>query len=224
MSTKVQGDLKADSSMQQETTMSLTPKDAVLFDLYTSLAERVAAGARTAVEMINGPIENRKELARRVGSIETEADGLLGQIIRRVNDMFVTPYDRGDLQALANYLDDAMDALEEATDLIILHDVGDFPQGTSELVDATRRLAELTASSMPRLKNLKDLDHYYEEADRIEDEGDRIHRRITSMLFSGNFDAMTILRINPVIDNFEDSLDEMARVARTIRMISLKES
>ena len=204
--------------------MALTPKDAVLFDLYTSLAERIAVAARISVEMINGPSENRKELAQRIGAIESEADELLGQIIRRVNDMFVTPYDRGDLQGLANYLDDAMDAIEEATDLIILHGVVDFPQGTADLVDAVCRLAELTASSMPRLKNLKDLDHYYLEADRIEDEGDRIHRRITSMLFSGNFDAMTILRINAVINNFEDSLDEMARVARTIRTIALKES
>lgn len=204
--------------------MALTPKDSVLFDLYTSLADRIAVGARTAVDMINGPAENRRDLAKRIGAIESEADDLLGQIVRRIDDMFVTPYDRGDLQVLANYLDDAMDAIEEATDLVILHGVVEFPQGTVDLVDAVRRLAELTASSMPRLKNLKDLDHYYLEADRIEDEGDRIHRRITSMLFSGNFDAMTILRINGVIDNFEDSLDEMARVARTIRTISLKES
>lgn len=204
--------------------MALTPKDSVLFDLYISLADRIAVAARTAVEMINGPSENREKLAKRIGAIESEADDLLGQIIRRVNDMFVTPYDRGDLQKLANHLDDAMDAIEEATDLIILHGVVDFPQGTVDLVDAVRRLAELTASSIPRLKNLKDLDHYYLEADRIEDEGDRIHRRITSMLFSGNFDAMTILRINPVINDFEDSLDEMARVARTIRTIALKES
>lgn len=204
--------------------MALTPKDSVLFDLYISLADRIAVAARTAVEMINGPSENREKLAKRIGAIESEADDLLGQIIRRVNDMFVTPYDRGDLQKLANHLDDAMDAIEEATDLIILHGVVDFPQGTVDLVDAVRRLAELTASSIPRLKNLKDLDHYYLEADRIEDEGDRIHRRITSMLFNGNFDAMTILRINPVINNFEDSLDEMARVARTIRTIALKES
>ena len=204
--------------------MALTPKDAVLFDLYTSLAERVAAGARTSLEMISAPKENRKDLAKRVGAIETEADELLGKIIRRIDDMFVTPYDREDLHQLANSLDDAMDELEEATDLIVLHGVDEFPEGTYELVDASRRLAELTASSMPRLKNLKDLEHYYEEADRIEDEGDRIHRRITSLLFSGNFDAMTILRINAVIDRFEDSLDELARVARTIRTIALKES
>jgi uncharacterized protein Yka (UPF0111/DUF47 family) len=204
--------------------VALTPKDAVLFDLYTSLAERIAAGARSAAEMINTPHDARKDLAKRIGAIESEADELLGKIIRRIDDMFVTPYDRGDLQDLANNLDDAMDEIEEATDLIILHDVQEFPQGLSDLVDAVRRLAELTASSMPRLKNLKDLDHYYSEADRIETEGDRIHRRITSMLFSGNFDALTILRINGVIDAFEEALDEMALVARTIRTIALKES
>jgi len=204
--------------------MALTPKDAVLFDLYTSLAERIASGARTTVELINAPQDGRKKLAKRVGAIESEADELLGKIITRVDDMFVTPYDRGDLQLLANTLDDAMDSLEAATDLIILHDVKEFPQGMAEQVDAVRRLAELTATSIPRLKNLKDLDHYFVEADRIEDEGDRLHRRITSLLFSGNFDAMTILRINGVIEAFEDCLDHMARVARTVRTIALRES
>ncbi|MFM8502385.1 MAG: DUF47 domain-containing protein [Actinomycetota bacterium] len=204
--------------------MSFTPKDAVLFDLYASLADRLASGSRLSVEMISALPDSRREIAKRVGAIETEADDLLGKIIRRIDDMFVTPYDRGDLQDLANSLDDAMDEIEEATDLVVLHDVKDFPPGMADLVDAVRRLAELTATSIPRLRNLKDLDYYYEEADRIETEGDRLHRRITSMLFSGNFDAMAILRINGVIDAFEDSLDEMAKVARIIRTIALKES
>jgi uncharacterized protein Yka (UPF0111/DUF47 family) len=204
--------------------MALTPKDAVLFDLYSALADRIASGARTTIELINAPKDNRKELAKRIGAIESEADDLLGKIIRRIDDMFVTPYDRGDLQDLANALDDAMDAIEEATDVAVLHNVKDFPQGTLDLADAVRRLAELTSSSMPRLKNLKDLDHYYAEADRIEDEGDRIHRRITSLLFDGSFDAMEILRIAGSIDQLEESLDHMAKVARVIRTISLKES
>jgi len=204
--------------------MALTPKDAVLFDLYSALADRIASGARTTIELINAPKDNRKELAKRIGAIESEADDLLGKIIRRRDDMFVTPYDRGDVQDLANALDDAMDAIEEATDVAVLHNVKDFPQGTLDLADAVRRLAELTSSSMPRLKNLKDLDHYYAEADRIEDEGDRIHRRITSLLFDGSFDAMEILRIAGSIDQLEESLDHMAKVARVIRTISLKES
>ena len=71
--------------------MALTPKDAVLFDLYSSLADRLAAGSRTAVELVAAPSDKRKELAKRVGAIESEADELLGKIIRRIDDMFVTP-------------------------------------------------------------------------------------------------------------------------------------
>jgi uncharacterized protein Yka (UPF0111/DUF47 family) len=77
---------------------------------------------------------------------------------------------------------------------------------------------------MPRLKNLKDLDHYYAEVDRLEDEGDRIHRRITAQLYDGSVDAMTILRVIGTIDQFEESLDHMAKVARVIRTIALKEN
>lgn len=204
--------------------MGITPKDAVLFDLYSALADRLAAGARATVELVTAEFDNRKPIAKRVGDIETEADELLGKIIRRLDDMFVTPYDRGDLQDLANVLDDAMDCIEEAMDIAVLHGVQDFPPQTSDLVDAVRRLGELTASSMPRLKSLKDMDHYYEEADKIEDEGDRIHRRITKTLFGGEYDAMQVLRIVGVIDLLEDSLDQMAKVARTIRQIELKES
>ena len=53
---------------------------------------------------------------------------------------------------------------------------------------------------------------------------DRIHRRIIALLYGGQFDAMTVLRIQGVVDLLEDSLDEMAKVARTIRTISIKES
>ena len=96
--------------------------------------------------------------------------------------------------------------------------------GTEEIADAVRRLAELTASNLPRLRNLKDLDFYYTEANRIEDDGDRMNRRMTAKLFDGSYDAMTVLRIQGVIEQLEESLDRMAAVARIMRTIALKES
>ncbi len=204
--------------------MALTPKDTVLFDLYTALAERLAAGARATESLVKAPREQRLEISGQVASLESEADELLVRIVTRVDDMFVTPYDRGDLQALANALDDSIDAMEAASDLVVLHNVDTFPAGSEEIVDAVRRLAELTASNMPRLRNLKDLDFYYTEANRIEDDGDRMHRRMTAKLFDGSYDAMTVLRIQGVFEQLEESLDRMAAVARIMRTIALKES
>ena len=204
--------------------MALTPKDAVLFDLYTSLAERLAASARTLEALIKAPQGERLAISGQIAALEREADELLVSLVTRIDDMFVTPYDRGDLQALANELDDAIDCIEAASDLTVLHNVDLFPAGTEEIADAVRRLAELTASSMPRLKNLKDLDFYYTEANRIEDDGDRMHRRMTAKLFDGSYKAMEVLRIQGVFEKMEQCLDCMADVARIIRTISLKES
>lgn len=204
--------------------MGLTPKDTVLFDLYTSLAERLAGAARALDLLIKAPREERLALSGQVAALEREADELLVNLVTRIDDMFVTPYDRGDLQALANALDDSIDAMEAAADLAVLHNVGDFIEGAEEISDAVRRLAELTASSMPRLKTLKDLEFYYTEANRIEDDGDRMHRRMTAKMFDGNHKAMEVLRLQGVFENLEESLDCMADVARIVRTIALKES
>jgi hypothetical protein len=204
--------------------MGLTPKDAVLFDLYTSLAERLAAASRALENLIKAPQAERLAISGQIASLESEADELLVNLVTRIDDMFVTPYDRGDLQALANALDDSIDAMEAASDLTVLHNVNEFPPGTEEVADAVRRLAELTASNMPRLRNLKDLDFYYTEANRIEDDGDRMHRRMTAKLFDGSYKAMEVLRIQGVFEKMEDSLNCMAVVARIVRTISLKES
>jgi uncharacterized protein Yka (UPF0111/DUF47 family) len=204
--------------------MGLTPKDAVLFDLYTSLAERLAAASRALEALIKAPQAERLAISGQVAALESEADELLVLLVTRIDDMFVTPYDRGDLQQLANALDDSIDAMEAASDLTVLHNVDSFPAGTDEIADAVRRLAELTASNMPRLKNLKDLDFYYTEANRIEDDGDRMHRRMTAKLFDGSYKAMEVLRIQGVFEKMEESLDRMAAVARIVRTISLKES
>lgn len=204
--------------------MALTPKDAVLFDLYTSLAERLAAASRALESLIRAPQAERLALSGQVAALESEADDLLVRIVTRIDDMFVTPYDRGDLQALANALDDSIDAMEAAADLTVLHNVGEFPAGAEEIADAVRRLAELTASNLPRLRNLKELDFYYTEANRIEDDGDRMHRRMTAKLFDGSYKAMEVLRIQGVFESMEESLDCMADVARIMRTIALKES
>lgn len=204
--------------------MALTPKDSVLFDLYTSLAERLAAAARTMVALVKAEQADRPAISDKVAALEREADELLVKLVTRIDDMFVTPYDRGDLQSLANALDDSIDAIEAASDLAVLHNVGTFIEGSEEIADAVRRLAELTASSMPRLKSLKELDFYYTEANRIEDDGDRMYRRMTAKLFDGNLKAMDVLRFQGVFEKMELSLDCMADVARIIRTISLKES
>ena len=205
-------------------TMARLPKDGVLFDLFTAQGERLNQCGRLVSELVNEKPSKREKVTLQISDLETQADDLLGQIISRADTMLITPFSRSDIHDLANTMDDAVDSIEGAAELTVLHKVEDFPKGVTDLADCVRRLSELTASSISRLRTLKDLEFFYSEADKIEDEGDRIHRRITAKLFSGDFDALTVLRVQGVVDSLEASLDHMAKVARIVRSIAAQES
>lgn len=204
--------------------MARLPKDGLLFDLFVAQGERLGQCGRLVSELVNEKPSKREKVTTQISELETEADELLGKIISRADTMLITPFSRSDIHDLANTMDDAVDSIEGAAELTILHKVEEFPKGVTDLAECVRRLAELTASSIARLRTLKDLEFFYTEADKIEDEGDRIHRRITARLFSGDFDALTVLRVQGVVDSLEASLDHMAKVARIVRSIAAQES
>lgn len=203
--------------------MARMPKDSVLFDLFTAQGERLIGCGTLIVDLVGEKAGKRGKISEKISALETEADGLLGQIFSRTDTMLITPFDRSDIHNLANSLDDAIDCIEGAAELTVLHKVEDFPKGVEALTDCVRRLSDLTGNSLSRLRSLKDLDFFYAEAEKIEDEGDRLHRRIVARLFSGDYDALTVLRVQGVVDQLEASLDHMAKVARIVHSIASQE-
>ena len=85
-------------------------------------------------------------------------------------------------------------------------------------------MAALTSETMPRLRTMKDLAEYWIEINRLENTGDAVHRRIIAKLFSGEFDALTVMKVKTVIDLLEDAVDAFEHVANTVEQIAVKES
>jgi uncharacterized protein Yka (UPF0111/DUF47 family) len=197
-------------------------KDAKSFieDFYVPLAQELVNAADVIIQIVNTPKDRRAELSRRVSEIENQADKFLVKVLKKVNKLSTSVEIKDQYLDLANYLDDAIDSLEEASDLTILHNVGDFPQGTNDLVQAVKNLADITLMNLSLIGDEEKIDQYFAQANKIEDDGDRIHRRITALLFNGSYEAMDVLRIVGIINLLEDSLDDMARVARSINSLT----
>jgi hypothetical protein len=87
-----------------------------------------------------------------------------------------------------------------------------------------QRAAQTTAEAMPRLKTLKDLSDYWIEVNRIENEADKLYRRLISRLYSGEFDALEILKLKEVADQLEEAADAFEHVANVVETIAVKES
>jgi predicted phosphate transport protein (TIGR00153 family) len=201
----------------------LRPVDTTFYDLFTRQADHLVVGAALLGEVL-GAGTDREALAQRMRDAEHAADDTTHEIVRRVNTTFVTPFDREDIYALASELDDVMDFMEEAVDLVLLYEVDSLPSEFGDQVDVLQRCAQLTAESMPRLQTMKDLEEYWIEINRLENAGDKSYRRILAKLFSGKYEALEVLKLKDIVDSLEDGIDAFESVANIIEQIAVKES
>jgi predicted phosphate transport protein (TIGR00153 family) len=215
---------RSDPALQEFTVaLRFKPVDTAFYTLLASSASQLVDGAALLAEML-GEGNDRKDIAARMREAEHNADETTHEIVRRVNSTFVTPFDREDIYALASSLDDVMDFMEEAVDLTLLYEVESLPAELAEQVEVLERCAELTAESMPRLQAMKDLEEYWIEINRLENAGDKSYRRILAKLFSGEYEALEVLKLKDIVDSLEHAIDAFERVANIVEQIHVKES
>ena len=99
-----------------------------------------------------------------------------------------------------------------------------LPPETTGQVDLLRQAARVTADAMPRLRTMKDLEPYWIEVNRLENEADDLYRGLLSRLFGGGTDALTVLKLKQVADDLETAADAFEHVANVVQTIAAKES
>jgi predicted phosphate transport protein (TIGR00153 family) len=202
----------------------LTPRQTSFYAMFATSGENLVVGAGLLKELLGADEVERKEIAERMRAAEHAGDEATHAIMRELNETFVTPFDREDIYRLASSLDDVMDAMEAAVDLVVLYQIGDLPAEIADQVDVLERAAELTAAAMPRLRSMKDLSDYWIELNRLENQADQVYRRLLARLFCGEYDALTVLKLKEVVDQLEAAADAFEHVANTVETIAVKES
>jgi predicted phosphate transport protein (TIGR00153 family) len=204
--------------------LRLTPQDNSFYELFAATGGILVEATTVLAEVIGSDQARREELAQRMEEIEHAGDESAHAVMRRLNSSFVTPFDREDIYQLASRLDDCLDLMQAAVDLMVLYRVGTLPDAVSELVAVLTRQAELTADAMPRLRSLADLADYWVEINRLENQADSVHRRLLVKLFDGEYDAIEIMKHKEIIETLEEAADAFEHVAHTVETIAVKES
>lgn len=203
--------------------LRLIPRETSFFDLFEQLADKGRQGADQLLELLKNFTDVEKKTGK-VLDIEHEADELTHALIRRLNTTFVTPFDREDIHRLATSLDDVLDHVEGAAEYLRLHKIEKPNEQMIGLAETLSAAAAKTAEAMPGLRHMKDLDEYWVEINRLENEGDRLYRKTISELFSGRFDAMEVLRLKDIFEEIESAIDRLEDVANTVEAIVLKQA
>jgi predicted phosphate transport protein (TIGR00153 family) len=192
--------------------------------MFAASGQNLVTGARLLKELLGAAPRDRKEIAEKMRAAEHAGDEVTHAIMRELNESFITPFDREDIYRLASSLDDVMDAMEAAVDLVVLYQIGELPPEVADQVDVIERAAELTAEAMLKLRSMKDLSEFWIELNRLENQADQVYRRLLARLFGGDFDALTVMKLKEVVDQLEGAADAFEHVANTVETIAVKES
>lgn len=199
----------------------LVPTDDKFFDLFNEVAENVAESARRVQELFN----NFDDLAghhRRIIECEQRGDELTNAILTRLNTTFITPFDREDIHALAEELDDVVDDVMAVSHRLQLTGI------TKPLVEIQQQaailvqMADETVALMKRLQSMKNVQEHLTTIDKLESEGDGLYRAIQARLFSGEFEALDVLRYKDVVEAMELALNTLEDVSNVVESIVVK--
>jgi len=199
----------------------LVPKDREFFDLFEEAGTNILRSADLLDQMLQTYPE-RAALARDILICEQEGDRITHDIIRRLNQTFVTPIDREDIYELASKMDDVVDYIEEVADFLGLYKIEapmEQAQGMARiLLHASRQICE----ALPRLRGFKDISHYTVEIHRLENDGDRVVREAIAALFEGGIDPMVVIRWKDIYERLESAIDATEHTANVLEGIVIK--
>ena len=202
---------------------SLLPRDRTFFDLFIEAGQNAVRAARLLDEMMNTWPEN-EALVRDVVEAEQEGDRITHDIIKRLNTTFVTPIDREDIYGLATQMDDIVDYTEEAADFLGLYKIEAPMEQAQALTKVLVASCEQLAMGLENLPSFKDLDKYWIEIHRLENDGDRISRDAVASLFSNGIDPMVVIRWKDMFAVLEEAIDATETAAQIIEGIVIKNS
>jgi len=199
----------------------LVPTDDKFFDLFSQSATNVARCAR-ALQALLADMDDLPAKIAVVMASEREGDELTRTILRRLNSTFVTPFDREDIHALAEELDDVVDDMWAVADLLNVMHLDHVLPELKEQADVLVQMADATVSLMSKLERMDGVRTDLDTIDRLESEGDAIYRRALAHLFSGDFRALEVLKWKDIIEAMEAALNTVEDISDVVESIVLK--
>ncbi len=199
----------------------LLPREHSFFAMLGELAETVHEGSSTLVEMLR-QYRFPSVQADRIKELEHRGDTITHNVITRLNQTFITPFDREDIHLLASRIDDVLDLTDAAASRLVLYRIRSIRSGVEPLAEI---LQQATARIRDAIRILQKRDHvldYCIEINRLENDADRLSRDLIARLFDEEKDPVEILKWKEIIEVLETATDKCEDVANVIEAIILK--
>ena len=184
----------------------LLPKDPKFFELFEIDGDNLSAAATALHEMVD-QYDRLDERVAGIQALEKRGDEIDDEVTRRLDDAFVTPFDREDIHELVSRLDDVVDGIQSIAEALVIY-------GVTEPTVEARRLAAILdeqgrelAAALPKLDGMKDLERHFAAIHQLEKEADGLSRSAVAKLFRDELPPIEVIKWRDLYTYLEDTID-----------------
>ncbi|MDR1336462.1 MAG: DUF47 family protein [Tannerella sp.] len=206
---------------------AFAPKEPRFFPLLNDTALILDRAATLLVKLFSSADKSLwKGLCVDIKSEEVKGDRSTGRIFKELNNTFITPFDREDISALADEMDDVIDAINRSAQKVLLYSPEAMPGatvllaeviklGTAEVLEAVDKLSSFKKNHMRVRAHAKEIKRLEEKADVIYEEG-------ISRLFKEETNPTELIKLKEIIQELEKSVNRINNVGKTLKTIVVK--
>ena len=199
----------------------LIPRETKFFEMFTEMARNLIEGAR----LMKSLLENYRDVPSQVAKlkdIEHRGDEMTHAVLRKLNQTFITPFDREDIHRLASSIDDVLDLLNAAGDRMIVYKISSVPPETAKLAALILQQSEEIERAVAGLEKQQHVLEHCVEINRLENEADRITRDAVGHLFDTEKDPIQLIKIKELFETLELATDKAEDAANVLEGVILK--
>ena len=199
----------------------IIPRETKFFDLFADVAGNVTDGARLLTTILES-FSNVEIQVEKLKEIEHRGDDLTHSIMTKLNQTFITPFDREDIHRLASALDDVLDFVNAAGQRLLLYKIRSAPGAAVELSKLIVRQSEELNKAVVLLEKTQGVMDHCVEVNRLEDEADRVCREAIGKLFENEKDAIQLIKMKELYEVLELATDKAEDAANVLEAVVLK--
>jgi predicted phosphate transport protein (TIGR00153 family) len=197
------------------------PREEDFFELFVKQAQNIERGALAFVELLSH-YTGVPEQVQNIKAIEHEGDEITHGILTKLNQTFITPFDREDIHALSSQLDDVIDLIDAAASRFVLYRIASIKPGTLDLTKILLLASTEVTAAVRALDNPNEALTHCVEVNRYENESDRLCRALIARLFDEEKDSIQIIKWKEIFEVIETAVDKCEDVANVIEGVILK--
>ena len=200
---------------------SLIPRDNSFFAMFSAMSDNLIAGARTLVDLF-ADYQNVEEKIDEIHRIEREGDELTHAILTKLNQTFITPFDREDIHELASKLDDVLDFINAAGARIVMYRISTPPPAAGELANIILMQSQELQKAVSLMQKNGNILAHCVEINRLENEADVVAQQAIASLFEREKDPVNLVKIKELLEFLERATDKAEDVANVLETVVLK--